>query len=181
MTVVQVDHANNLWRTPQGDTPLAKGCRWSVNKLVSTYDIRLDPCCSGKIDAMAEIYYTPDQDGLNQPWTYNTIFNPPFQKRVMMNGEPKLNDAGEQIWTSAIADWCQKAIQEVMRHKTIAIGILPLYATTNWFHDYIWDILPKTQIEFLRHRINYLDKNNKPVAGTRFDSILVFWDQRVEK
>ena len=113
-----------------------------------------------------------------QTWKYNAIFNPPFSKiKYDDHGKPKKNEKGQVMYESAIGDWCEKAINESIKNKTLVIGLLPLYNTV-WFREYVWDILPKGHIYMFDRRIQFLNQKNKQVKGTRFDSFLAFWDNR---
>ena len=179
--VVQVSKENNLWRTPKGDSPLDS--KITVNKLIKNFKLKLDPCCSGPNDCLVPperggIYYTPKENGLLQNWKHNAIFNPPFSKiKYDDHGKPKRNENGKIMYESAIGDWCEKAISESIKHKILVVGILPLY-NTQWFRDYVWDILPKGHIYMFDKRIQFLNQKNQIVKGTRFDSFMAFWDQR---
>ena len=181
MVVAQVTKENNLWRTPKGDEPLDS--KITLNKLITKFSLKLDPCCSGPIDCLIPpkkggIFFTPKEDGLKQQWKHNAIFNPPFSRMVLDEKQkPKKNEKGEIIYTSAIGDWCQKAIDESIKNHILAIGILPLY-NAGWFRDYVWEILPKSHIYMFDKRIQFLNQKNQKVKGTRFDSFLAFWDGR---
>ena len=181
MTVVPVDRSHNLLRTPKGDSPLDS--YWTVNKLIKEFDLKLDPCCTGPDDCLVPteqggIFFTPKDDGLKQEWKYNSIFNPPFSKISLdKNDEPRYNGDRQIIYTPCIYEWCEKAIFEAIKHNTVNVGILPWY-NSDWFRDCVWGPLPKSNIIPLDKRINFLDENNEPIVGNRFDSFLAVWDQR---
>ena len=100
MTVAPIDKSHNLLRTPKEDSKL--GSHWTLNKLIKQFNLNLDPCCSGPIDAMCEQYFTPKENGLKQEWKYNTIFNPPSSKPIFeLDGTPKISTTtGQQIYES---------------------------------------------------------------------------------
>jgi len=181
---VQSDPSQNLWRTPKGDKLFGRG-PYTVNKLIKEFALRLDPCCSGEIDCLVPIdqggqFYTKKDDGLKQPWLYNTIFNPPFAKLVYnQDGTLKMKfDKKTQmqvpVYKSAIEDWIKKAVSEVLDNGITVIGILPVYTSPKWFHQYINGV---ASIEFINGRIHYTNQDGK-TGSPNFDSMLVFWQPR---
>lgn len=181
---VQSDPSQNLWRTPKGDKLLGRG-PYTVNKLIKEFDLRLDPCCSGLIDCLVPPeqdgqFYTKEDDGLKQPWLYNTIFNPPFAKLVYNTNDTvkmKLDKKTKMlvpVYKSAIEDWVIKAISQVVQNSITAIGILPVYTSPKWFHQYINNIAP---VVFLDGRVHYTNPDGK-TGSPNFDTMLVFWQPR---
>jgi len=176
----QSDHSQNLWRTPKGDSPLGRS-NITVNKLIKQYNLKLDPAASGPEDAMTEHYYTIKEDGLKQEWTENSIFNPPFSKMVIDGTTklPKLKSIKgigptQPVYKSVIGDWVKHAVEQSIKHKIVAIGILPVYTSLAWYHQYIQDIV--TPI-FIYGRIHYIHPSGK-TGSPNFDSMIVIWDGR---
>ena len=134
---------------------------------------------------MCDEFFTPKEDGLKQSWTKNFIFNPPFAKPVFNgDGTPKMikdskTELMKQKYESCVGEWVQKAYCETLTHKVLGIGILPLYTTNDWFHDFILEYPANLNIVYLRNRIKYKDPTGKKsTSSPNFDSILVYFDGR---
>jgi len=179
--ITQSNPSQNWWRTPKGDNLLGRGPH-TLNNLIDTFDLVLDPCCSGINDCLIPIkkggkFFTKEDDGLNQDWKYNTIFNPPFSKTVIdpKTDKPKtrINKDGitETVYKSAIGDWIIKAISQVQQHGITVIGILPVYTSQTWFHQYIHNVVP---VDFIHGRVHFTSPEGK-TGSPNFDTMLVFW------
>jgi len=181
----QSNPSQNLWRTPRGDKLLGKGPH-TINNLIKEFNLILDPCCSGIDDCLIPIkqggkFFTKEDDGLKQDWKYNSIFNPPFSKTVIDNTtnlpKTRLNKDTkkiETIYKSAVGDWIEKAISQVTKHGITAIGILPVYTSQTWFHQYIHNIAP---VDFIHGRVHFTSPEGK-TGSPNFDTMLVFWIPR---
>lgn len=174
----QSDRAANLWRTPKGDALLGRGPH-TLNNLIDTFKLVLDPCCSGPDDCLIPNgrFFTPDDDGLTQDWNDNFIFNPPFSElQFNPDGTVKIHQNKDTLlleptYKSVIGKWIEKAIAEVCKHNVTGIGILPVYTSQTWFHQYIHNIAP---IDYIHGRVHYTDPNGK-TGSPNFDTMLVFW------
>ena len=110
------------------------------------FDFTLDVAADPKRH-MTETFFTPAQDGLLRQWAPETCWlNPPY---------------------SNVAPWLQKAIVEARRGATI-VALLPVSASTGWFHDLV---LPHAEVRFIRGRIRF--ENNDSTAP--FDSMLAIY------
>ncbi len=76
----QVNRSAIHWQTPKGDKPWGKPVFWkgeeiqlTLNFFKKRYNLQLDPCANNKEASMCDTYYTPEQDGLKQPWDVPTI------------------------------------------------------------------------------------------------------------
>lgn len=61
----------DMWATPQD----------FFDALDAEFHFTLD-ACAVKENAKCEAYYTPEQDGLDQPWTGRVWCNPPYGRNV---------------------------------------------------------------------------------------------------
>lgn len=61
----------DLWATPQD----------FFDKLDAEFHFDLDACALPE-NAKCENYYTPEQDGLAQPWTGTVWCNPPYGRQI---------------------------------------------------------------------------------------------------
>lgn len=174
--IIQVDHSAIHWETPKGDEPWAKS-GLTLNILKEKYDLQLDPCANNREASMCDKFYTPQDDGLSKPWNVPTIFNPPFQIPVLnQDGTQKIGQDGKEVFEPVIDKWVMKALKEAMENPGNPIlGVLPAYISNPWFHDCIWDILPKSNIIPIKGRIRYWDPINKRTGAPNFDQIVVIW------
>ena len=102
-------------------------------ELNNKYHFNLDPCASNE-NHKCELYFTKQQNGLNQDWTGKRVFcNPPY---------------GRQI-----SQWVKKAYEENKKGSFIVM-LLPARTDTKWFHNYIYNI---HEIIFLKGRLKFND------------------------
>ena len=172
----QSDSSKNEWETPKGDTKLARS-EFTLNMLKKKYSLKLDPCASKK-NTMCQNYFTKSQDGLSQEWKVNAIFNPPFAEPVLNpdgTQKTRIKDGIEEpIFKNVIGKWVKKAVEQSLKHRTIVIGILPVYTGSDWFQRYIKGIV---YVDYLGGRIKHTSPDGK-TGSPNFDSMLVFWDAR---
>lgn len=175
--ISQVNHSHIHWETPKGDEQFGKTLvsengklvPLTLNYLTKKFKLELDSCADNQEASMCNTYYTPEQDGLKQPWNVPTIFNPPFQEEVS-------DGNGGTKFVSCVDKWVMKAVKEAMIHPGNAIlGIIPAYISTPWFHDCIWDILPKDNIIPIKGRMHYWDPIEKRTGSPNFDQFLIIW------
>ena len=101
-------------------------------KLNDEFNFNLDPCASDD-NHKCELYYTKDDDGLNQKWGgYRVFCNPPYGR--------------------SIGKWVEKAYKEAQQEDTLVVMLLPARTDTKWFHEYIYN---KTEIRFIKGRIKF--------------------------
>lgn len=118
----------DLWETPQD----------FFDGLDAQYKFDLDACALPE-NAKCSRYYTPDQDGLTQPWTGTVWCNPPY---------------GRQI-----GSWVEKAAHSAAEGATVVM-LLPARTDTKWFHRYIYG---KAEIQFVAGRLKFGgSKNSAP-------------------
>lgn len=127
-TAVHFSSATDLWETPQD----------FFDKLNEEFHFDIDVCALPE-NAKCARYYTPEQDGLSQPWVGTVWCNPPY---------------GRQI-----SAWVQRASESAEGGATVVM-LLPARTDTKWFHDYIYR---KAEIRLLRGRLKFgVCKNNAP-------------------
>ena len=117
---VMFSSKTDLWETPQD----------LFDKLDREFHFDLDVCALPE-NAKCERYYTPEQDGLPQPWNGVCWCNPPY---------------GRQI-----GKWVRKALFSSFAGATVVM-LLPARTDTKWFHDYI---LHRSEVRFLPGRIRF--------------------------
>lgn len=141
-TDVMFSSKTDLWETPQE----------FFNALDNEFGFDLDVCATPE-NAKCSAYYTPEQDGLSQPWDGVVWCNPPYGKNI--------------------GKWVQKAHEENRRNNNYIVMLLPARTDTKWFHDYI---LSKAEIRFIRGRLKFGGaKNSAP-----FPSMVVVFRPKME-
>lgn len=122
----------DVWATPQD----------LFDRLNQEFHFTLDVCALPE-NAKCERYYTPEQDGLKQPWDGVVWCNPPYSK-------------------GNIPKWLEKASNE----KCTVVMLLPVSTDTGWFHDYIYG---KAEIRFIRGKVKF----GRAKWTARFPSMIV--------
>lgn len=118
----------DLWETPQD----------FFNKLKQEFDFQIDVCAIPE-NAKCDIYYTPDEDGLQQEWNGVCWINPPY---------------GRQIGA-----WVKKAYESYINNDATVVCLLPARTDTKWWHDYCM----KGEIRFVKGRLKFGgSKNSAP-------------------
>lgn len=126
---VMFSSKTDLWSTPQD----------FFDKLNDEFHFTLDVCAMPE-NAKCEKYYTPDDDGLSQPWDGVVWCNPPYGR-----------DIRKWILAGQVASKCR---------KSTVVMLLPARTDTRWFHDLI---LGKSEIRFIRGRLKFGgSKNSAP-------------------
>jgi phage N-6-adenine-methyltransferase len=125
----------DMWETPQD----------LFERLNNIHRFTLDVCAIPS-NAKCHAYYTPEQNGLNQPWIGSCWMNPPYGREI--------------------GKWVRKAYESAQQGAKV-VCLLPARTDTAWFHDYC----KKGKVEFLRGRLKFGgSKNSAP-----FPSMLVIF------
>lgn len=120
MTDGMYSSKTDVWETPQD----------LFDKLDSEFHFTLDTCALPS-NAKCKRFYTPEQDGLSQPWTGVCWCNPPY---------------GRQI-----GKWVKRGLLSSHKGATVVM-LLPARTDTRWFHDYI---LNRSEVRFIRGRLKF--------------------------
>jgi phage N-6-adenine-methyltransferase len=103
---VMTSSEDMTWATPQ---------EW-FDYLNLEFKFDLDPCCVAAT-AKCDLFYTPAENGLAQPWKGRRVFmNPPY---------------GEAIY-----DWMKKAHDECRDNGALVVCFVPARVDTRWWHDF---------------------------------------------
>ena len=140
------------WETPT----------YFFKKLDSEFHFTLDACATPE-NTKCEKFYTPEQNGLLQDWTGETVFcNPPYSVR-----------GGGQD------NWIKKCYEESLKENTTVVLLIPARTDTARFHDYIFG--KASEIRWIRGRINFelngeplKDKKGNPMPAP-FPSVIVVY------
>ncbi len=117
----------DLWATPQD----------FFDKLNEEFQFDLDVCALPE-NAKCERYFTPEADGLMQPWTGNVWCNPPYGR-----------DIG--LWVS------RGYTSTKLGYANVVVMLLPVRSDTRWFHDFV---LGKAEVRFVKGRLKFGDSKN---------------------
>jgi len=100
---------------------------------------------------MCELYFTKEDNGLEQDWVGNVFMNPPYGR--------------------VVTEWVKKAYNEVMNENAdVVVCLLPARTDTRWFHDYCI----KGEIWFIKGRLSFSGGGTAP-----FPSMLVIFKKNV--
>ena len=114
---------SDLWATPQD----------FFDRLNDEFHFDLDACAIPS-NAKCERFYSPEQDGLLQPWTGNVWCNPPYGRDI--------------------AKWIAKAQNEIQQNANVIVLLIHARADTRWFHEYLYN-RPNVELRFVKGRIKF--------------------------
>lgn len=141
-TDVMFSSATDMWETPQE----------FFDKLDQEFHFTLDVYAVPE-NAKCHAYYTPEQDGLRQPWYGRCWCNPPYGRQV--------------------GAWVQKAFISAYRDGAAVVMLLPARTDTAWFHNYIYG---NAEIRFIRGRLKFGGSKN----AAPFPSMIVIFRNKEE-
>jgi phage N-6-adenine-methyltransferase len=96
--------------------------------------------CALPDNAKCVRYFTPEVDGLKQPWTGRCWCNPPYGKTIGL--------------------WIRKAFESSLAGATV-VCLLPARVDARWWQDWVQPYAAK--IEFIRGRLRFVGcKNSAP-------------------
>ena len=126
----------DMWETPQD----------LFDDLDREFHFDLDVCAIPE-NAKCKKFYTPEQDGLRQPWDGTCWCNPPYGREI--------------------GKWVRRALFASVGGATVVM-LLPARTDTKWFHDYIYK---RAEIRFVKGRLKFGNsKNSAP-----FPSMIVIF------
>lgn len=129
----------DLWATPQD----------FFDELNKIYQFDIDVCAL-PTNAKCKVYFTPEQDGLAQPWVGMCWMNPPYGREIIK--------------------WMKKAYESSLEGATV-VCLVPARTDTKWWHEYAM----KGDIEFIRGRLKFGgSKNSAPFPS----AIVIFEGKR---
>ncbi len=138
------------WESPQ----------WLFDLLDKEFDIELD-VCANEHNAKCPIYFTPEQDALDQEWEGVCWMNPPYGREI--------------------GNWMQKARESAEAGATV-ICLVPARPDTEWW----WANALAGEIRFIRGRLKWPESDSaapfpSAVVVLSPDAIpgkVVWWDVR---
>ncbi len=127
MTEGMYSSRTGVWETPQD----------FFDEMDSEFHFTLDACALPE-NAKCGTYYTPEEDGLAQPWTGTVWCNPPYGREI--------------------GKWIKKGSESAEGGATVVM-LLPARTDTRWFHDYIYH---RAEIRFVRGRLRFSGADAAP-------------------
>jgi phage N-6-adenine-methyltransferase len=119
-------------------------------KLNRRYRFTLDPCATPD-DAKCPLYFTKEQDGLQQDWgTHRAFVNPPYGREI--------------------GKWARKCF-EASQAGALVVLLVPARTDTRWFHDWVQG---KAKVQFIRGRVRF----GGAEASAPFPSMLAVYSPR---
>ena len=119
---VMFSSRSGLWETPQG----------FFDELDKEFHFTLDVCALPE-NAKCPRFYTPEQDGLKQPWEGVCWCNPPYGRGV--------------------GEWIRRAAQAA-GEGAVVVMLLPSRTDTRWFHEYLYGN-PLVELRFIKGRLRF--------------------------
>lgn len=141
-TDVMFSSRTDLWETPQD----------FFDKLDAEFHFTVDVCAIPE-NAKCKRFYTPEMDGLSQPWEGVCWCNPPYGRHV-------------------VDKWVKRAWDSSAAGATVVM-LLPARTDTEWFHKYIYK-QNRVELRFVRRRLKF--GNSK--SGAPFPSMVVVFRER---
>lgn len=136
---VMFSSKTDLWETPQD----------FFNNLDNMFHFTLDACALPE-NAKCKNYYTPEQNGLCQPWDGVVWCNPPYGREI--------------------GKWVEKAYRTAENGSAVVVMLLPARTDTKWFHDFCYFNRFAT-VRFVKGRLKFGgSKNSAP-----FPSMIVIF------
>lgn len=129
-TKVMFSSKNEMWETPQN----------FFDELNAEFHFTIDVCATSE-NAKCEKYYTPEHDGLKQPWNGIIWCNPPYGRQIER--------------------WVKRGFLSSAEGNTVVM-LLPARTDTKWFHKYIYTN-KNAEIRFVKGRLKFSgNKNSAP-------------------
>jgi len=126
------------WETPA----------YLFDRLNNEFNFTLDVCAL-QHNAKCRRYFTPEIDGLSQPWSGVCWMNPPYGREI--------------------GKWVIKAAVE-SRRGCVCVCLVPVRSDAQWWHDYV---MRSAEVRLLTRRLTFVGGGNKatfPACVVVFDS-----------
>lgn len=105
------------------------------DQLDAEFHFTCDVCALPENAKVPERFFTPEQDGLQQPWTGVCWMNSPYGREI--------------------GKWMKKAWEESQKGVTV-VCLVPARTDTSWFQTYAL----RGEVRFLRGRLKFGDSKN---------------------
>ena len=122
MNTVHFSSKSNCWETPKE----------FFQALDAEFHFTIDVCALPE-NAKCDTFYTPEDDGLAQPWQGTVWCNPPYGREI--------------------GKWVHKA-SEAAAKGNVVVMLLPARTDTAWFHRFIYN-KPGVEIRFIKGRLKF--------------------------
>ena len=107
-------------------------------RLSAVFNFTLDVCAFPE-NAKCKAFYTPDDDGLSNPWWGGVWCNPPYGREI--------------------SSWVKKGYEESRKdYNDFVLMLLPARTDTKWWWDWVQG---KAQLFFVKGRIRFNEGKGK--------------------
>lgn len=127
-TDVMFSSASGVWETPQD----------FFNTLNEEFRFTLDAAALPE-NAKVSHFYTPEMDGLKQPWYGSVWCNPPYGR--------------------GIDQWIAKGYWAARNGDALVVMLVPARTDTRWFHQYVYNN-PYAELRFIPGRLKFGGSSN---------------------
>ena len=116
--------------------------------------------CALPHNAKCDTYYTPEINGLAQPWHGSVWCNPPYGH-------------------GHIPQWLAKAVEEIRAGRcTQAVFLVPSATDTAWFHDFC--VAHASAIVFIRNRLHFSNPE-RTGRGSHPSMVVIFKPKSLDR
>ena len=129
----------DLWESPQD----------FFDRLNAVFHFETDVCALPE-NAKCARFFTPQMDGLAQPWSGVCWMNPPYGREI--------------------EKWVRKAYESARDNGATIVCLLPARTDTKWFHDYC---LQYGAVSFVKGRLKF----GNAKSSAPFPSMVVVFDK----
>lgn len=129
MNTVHFSSKSSCWETPKE----------FFQALDAEFHFTIDVCALPE-NAKCDTFYTPEDDGLTQPWRGTVWCNPPYGREI--------------------GKWVEKA-GEAAANGADVVMLLPARTDTAWFHRFIYN-KPNVEIRFIKGRLKFGGRQTLP-------------------
>lgn len=134
------------WRTP----------KWLFDRLTAEFGpFVLDAAASAE-NALCDLYYDVEQDGLVRPWRNTTFCNPPFAQ---------------------VGDWVAKAAHEATVRMVSSVVLVPAVCSQAWWHACGVDCVAYMPTK----RLRFDQPDGSPSRSADRDTIILVFGPRNER
>lgn len=118
------------------------GTPWDFfNELNAEFNFNTDVCATLSNHKCNE-YFTPEIDGLAQPWRGICWMNPPYGREI--------------------SKWIKKAYESAQSGHATVVCLIPSRTDTKWWHEYV---IRASEVRFIRGRLKFINSAD-PSAKT---------------
>jgi hypothetical protein len=144
---------SRVWLTPE--TILVP-----LRQYFAPMGIELDPATESHNPTRALRFFTPEDDGLSQPWSGNVYLNPPYGREIRL--------------------WMEKLHREVEAGAHVVALLPTTRSETAYWQEHVLN-KRLTAVCYVRKRIRFLRPSGKPAGSNPYGSLLVVYNGQAKR